>query len=104
MTNDIQLCHILVAYRGARQASVDRTRAEAQTRAADIVRQLQAGVPMDVLADLSDEPFGARNGGRVTVPCALVFAPFVAAADLEVGQTGEVVETEYGFHIIRRLG
>lgn len=83
---------------------MERSRDEARVRAESIRVRMQSGVPIEELVVLSDEPYGIRQQGKITVPADLGFSPFLEASALEIGAVGDLVETEYGFHIIKRCG
>jgi hypothetical protein len=99
--------HLLVMFDGSRGApkTIRRTRDEARARAFEALERIKAGENFDqVVASYTDEPGGAaRHGvlGRFTRD--QMVKPFSDAAfALEVGQVSTVIETPFGFHVIRR--
>ncbi len=51
----------------------------------------------------SDDPSGQRGGDMGRITRFIIDDRFVAAAfDLDIDETSDVVETGYGYHIIRR--
>ena len=95
--------HLLVAYEGAAGASVERTKAEAEALATELLEQADPGSLPTLARKHSDDPTG-RRGGRLGVwktgRMAIEFERCVSAA--EVGQLGPLCETPFGFHIVRR--
>jgi len=52
----------------------------------------------------SDDPGSAKQGGRIEASRGMMVKPFESAVfSLNVGDISEVVETEYGFHIIQLI-
>ncbi|MBM4376605.1 MAG: peptidyl-prolyl cis-trans isomerase [Deltaproteobacteria bacterium] len=99
--------HILVMHLGsqARPESVVRSRDEALARAREVLGKLKAGADFAALVDAySDEPGAAERGGDLGVfPRNAMVKPFSDAAfKLTVGELSDVVETRYGFHVIKR--
>jgi parvulin-like peptidyl-prolyl isomerase len=99
--------HILVKYKGAKNAaaSVSRTREEACLRAAEVRDKLRKGEEWDAMVkEYSDETGAATRGGTLgTVERKDVAKPFADAAfELSVNMLSDVVETEFGFHVIFR--
>jgi parvulin-like peptidyl-prolyl isomerase len=90
--------HVLVSTEG-------RTEAEASARVDDLRVQLDAGASFDVLAsEQSDDATAAQQGGDLGCGGPERFAPAFgeAASALEVGEVSDPVQTEFGFHLIRR--
>ncbi|MDI1444037.1 thioredoxin domain-containing protein [Polyangium sp. 6x1] len=99
--------HLIVMYAGSKRAPahVTRTRSEALARAEEARKRLRAGASFsDIVAQYSDEPGAAQRGGDLgTFPRGAMIREFEEAVDkLNVGQTSEIVETPFGFHIIVR--
>jgi len=99
--------HVLVMHRGSERApaGVTRTREEARTRAEEVLRRARAGEDFAQLArTYSDEPGAATSGGDLNEfgPGQMV-PPFERAAfALEVNAISDIVETDFGFHVIKR--
>ncbi len=99
--------HILVAYRGAERCppGVTRTKADAKARAAEVDAKAKAGEDFSALvAQYSDDP-GAKDRqgslGKFTRD-KMDKAFSDAAFALRVGEVSDVVETRFGFHVIKR--
>jgi parvulin-like peptidyl-prolyl isomerase len=99
--------HVLVQYQGAKTAKVHifRFRDEACLRAMEAREELRAGADFgEVVKKYSDEP-GAdmRAGSLGTIERKDVVPPFADAAfELLPREISDVVETEFGFHVIKR--
>ena len=107
---EVAASHVLVAYKGAKGAaradpSITRSKEEAKTRADSLRKQIvdEAKDFATVARENSDGPSKTKGGdlGKFTfVTMAKAFSE--AAFALDVGGVSEVVETPFGFHIIKR--
>jgi hypothetical protein len=96
------LQHILI---GVQASAAPEERAAARKKAQLALNQLQQGANFDLLASqLSDDPGSKNNGGWLppAKPGSYVTAFDSAAWRLNPGQTTGLVETPFGYHIIRR--
>ena len=103
----IAASHVLVQYQGAKTANVHivRFRDEACLRAMQARDELRAGADFAaVVKNYSDEPGAERRGGSLgTIERKDVVPLFGDAAfELQRGEISNVVETEFGFHVIMR--
>jgi hypothetical protein len=98
--------HVLIAWQGSAAGSgVSRTQAEARTVAEDVRRRALAGEDFGALAArFSDEPgHQTRRGDLGEFGRGAMVPPFERAAfALEPGQVSEIVETQFGYHVIKR--
>ena len=104
MSEQIQVSHVLVSYVDAQNSSSLLTKEEALERIQDLKSQVLSGMSFSEIAtEFSDCPSAEKGGdlgkfGRG----AMVKAFDIAAFELEVGEVSEVVETEFGYHLIHR--
>ncbi len=99
--------HVLVAYKGAKGApkTVTRSKAEAKTRAEEVVAKAKSGTDFTALvAEYSDDPGSKERMGSVgKFTREKMVKPFSDAAfALAVDEVSGVVESEFGFHVIKR--
>ena len=98
--------HVLVAFKGSRRAKPDITRSkeEAKKRAEEVRQKLQKGGDFAALArEFSDDPGASKGGDLGSFTRTAMVKPFADAAfALKVGDISEVVETDFGFHVIQR--
>ncbi len=103
----IEASHILIAYAGAMRAdpAITRTSDEARQLATDLLSQIQTGAITfeDAAVEYSDCPSGVDGGALGQFGRGAMVPEFEDAAfALEVGEVSGVVETAFGFHIIKR--
>jgi peptidyl-prolyl cis-trans isomerase SurA len=99
--------HILLAYKGAKRArpTVERTKEEAEKLATELAQKIKQGADFAALAaEHSDCPSGKRKGGDLGIFPSNRMAPEFSEGvlALEVGETSDPVETDFGFHVIKR--
>lgn len=105
---EISAQHLLVMYEGSKSApkSIKRSRSEARIRATEALDAIKRGQDFDkVVSAYTDEPGGAARRGALGKFSRdkMVKAFSDAAFALEVGEISPVVESPFGFHVIRRL-
>jgi peptidyl-prolyl cis-trans isomerase C len=97
----VRASHILL---GFPQNADDAAKQKARAQAADVLKQVKAGKDFAGLAkQYSSDPGSAQQGGDLGFfgPGQMV-PPFDKAAfSMQPGQTSELVETDFGVHIIR---
>jgi len=103
----VSASHILVAYKGSRRAqpTITRTKDEAKKRAEQLLARARKGEDFGQLArENSDDPTAkARSGDLGSFDRNMMVKEFADPAfALKPGQVSAVVETDFGFHIIKR--
>jgi len=99
--------HVLIAYRGAKNAppGVKRTKAAAKTLADEVAAKAKAGSDFSALVQEYSEDPGTKDRlgsvGKFT-PDKMVRPFSDAAFKLRVDEVSAPVETEFGFHVIKR--
>ena len=102
----IRASHILVSYAGAPRTEAVRTKEEAAVLAEDILGKIEAGEDFEDLARRFSDCPTARSekpGDLGFFDKGKMVKPFEDAAfSLKVGGVSGVVETKFGYHIIKR--
>ncbi len=104
MSDQIRASHILVSHAEAQGASSLLTKEDALAQIENLKTQLETGREFNDLAkEFSDCPSSGQGGdlgmfGRG----AMVPAFDQAAFDLETDAVSDIVETEFGYHLIQR--
>ncbi len=98
--------HVLVAWAGAMKpdASVKRTRDEARVRADEARARILAGEDFAKVATAMSDDKSKSRGGRLGNFNAGTMVPVFeeVVRGLSVGEVSTVVESPFGFHVIRR--
>ncbi|MCB9676799.1 MAG: peptidylprolyl isomerase [Alphaproteobacteria bacterium] len=101
---EVAVSHILVGYAGALQSDATRSREDARTLAEGLRAKVLGGTPFEVVARESSEDSSATRGGDLGLVARGQMVPGFedAAFALDEGAVSEVVETPYGFHVLKR--
>jgi len=94
---EVRASHILI------QPDPNQTKEQAKAKMEEILAEIKAGGNFEELAKANSECPSAPNGGDLEYfPRGKMTQSFEDVAfELEVGQISDVVETEYGYHIIK---
>ena len=108
LPDEIAARHILIAYKGSEKAggNITRSKDDARKLAERVLTEAQKTTDADfakLAGKHSDGPTESKGGDLGTFKKGIMASEFDAAAfKLKVGGTSDVVETKFGFHIIRR--
>ena len=99
--------HILIMSVDSKQKpdTITRSKAEAKKRAETVLAKIRAGANFEeMVKEYTDEPGGAERNGDLGVfeRSAMVKTFSEAAFALQKGQVSDVIETQFGYHIIKR--
>ena len=106
MSDAVRASHILLMYAGSERSTATRSRGEAEQQIRALKEQIDTGADFGELASKhSDCPSGKRGGDLGSFGRGQMVAAFESTAfALPVGATSDLVETPFGFHLIRRTG
>lgn len=104
MAQTIRASHILKMYAGSSRSTAARSKQEAALEMRDLQARLADGGDFAELARAeSDCPSGGDGGDLGHFGRGMMVGAFEEAAfALDVGETSDVVETDFGYHLIRR--
>ncbi len=108
VANNAMIKHILIGWKdseGHDPRSATRTKADAEAQVKSLLDQLKAGADFDALMkQYSEDPGSARTATayRVSPDASLVIEFKQLGLRLKVGEIG-VVQSDYGFHIMKRV-
>ncbi len=106
MADQVRASHILLMYAGSMRSRATRSKDDAHREIQALETQLQGGADFAELAKAhSDCPSSAKGGDLGSFGRGQMVGPFEEAAfGLPVGSTSGVVETPFGYHLIKRTG
>ena len=106
MSEAMRASHILLMYHGSERSTASRSKDDARQQIDQLKAKVDTGADFGALAaEHSDCPSGKTGGDLGNFgPGQMVKAFEDATIALSVGGTSGVVETGFGFHIIRRTG
>ena len=104
---EVQASHILISYKGADRADADISRSKEEAKAeAERIRKLIVDDNKDfaeMAREHSDGPSSTKGGDLGKFKFEVMAKPFSEAAfALGVNEVSDVVETGFGFHVIKR--
>ena len=104
MSDQITASHILIGHAEASSASTRLGREDALAQIETIKTEIAGGASFtDQAIEHSDCPSSSKGGDLGPFgPGAMVPEFDTAAFELEVGEISDVVETDFGFHLINR--
>ena len=104
--SSVRASHILLMYQGSARSSATRSKEEARTEIEDLAKQIGDGADFAELARThSDCPSGRKGGDLGTFGRGQMVPAFENATfSMDVGQVSGVIETEFGYHLIKRTG
>lgn len=108
IANNAEVKHILIGWKdseGHDPRSATRTKADAEAQVKSLVDQLKAGADFDqLMQQYSEDPGSAKSGipYKVSPDASLVIEFKQLGLRLKVGEVG-VVQSDYGFHIMKRV-
>lgn len=106
MSDKVSASHILLMYAGSMRSTATRSKEEAQEQIAALKADIDGGADFAELAkEHSDCPSGNDGGSLGTFGKGQMVKEFEDATfAMEVGETSDVVETDFGYHLIQRTG
>lgn len=106
MSGTVSASHILLMYAGSMRSTATRSKDDALSQIEDLKTQIDDGADFAELArEHSDCPSGHDGGALGTFTKGQMVKAFEDAAfALDVGATSDVVETDFGYHLIQRTG
>lgn len=106
MSDQVKASHILLMYQGSMRSTATRSKEEALQQMGALQEQIAGGVSFaDLAQQSSDCPSGQQGGDLGTFGRGQMVAAFEQTAfALPVGNTSDVIETPFGYHLIQRTG
>ncbi len=104
MSDQIRASHILINHAEAPQANTQLSADDAMEKIGALKVEIESGTPFDQVAgEHSDCPSSRQGGDLGNFGRGAMVPEFDKAAfDLEVGGLSDIVETEFGYHLIYR--
>ncbi len=104
MSDTVKASHILLMYKGSSRSTATRSKEEAGEQIGQIKTQLDGGSDFgDLAKQHSDCPSGAKGGDLGQFGRGQMVGAFEDTAfGMGVGETSNVIETDFGYHIIQR--
>lgn len=106
MSDHVMASHILLMFQGSMRSTATRSKADALALIQDLKKQVDGGADFgDLARQHSDCPSGEEGGNLGLFGRGEMVPEFeVATFALPVGGVSDVVETSFGYHLIKRTG
>ncbi|MBL4747332.1 MAG: peptidylprolyl isomerase [Magnetovibrio sp.] len=106
MSDKVSASHILLMHEGSGRSNATRTKEEALELINDLKAQLDDDADFAELArEHSDCPSGSKGGDLGKFGKGQMVKEFQDAVfALDIDNTSDVVETDFGYHLIKRTG
>ena len=104
MTDQVRASHILLMYEGSMRSTATRSKDEAETLMNDLKAQIESGTAFaDLAKEHSDCPSGNEGGDLGHFGKGMMVPEFEQSAfSMQPGETSDIVETSFGYHLIQR--
>ena len=104
--SSVRASHILLMYQGSARSSATRSKAEAESQINALKAEIDGGADFAQLAQAnSDCPSGRKGGDLGSFGRGQMVPEFEQAAfGMNVGDVSGIIETQFGYHIIKRTG
>jgi len=104
MVDQVRASHILLMYEGSERSTATRSQEEALSEIGAIKDQITSGGDFAALAETHSDCPSGRDGGDLGSfsPGAMVPEFDAVAFKLDIGADSDVVETAFGYHLLRR--
>jgi protein-export membrane protein SecD len=102
---EVKANHLLICYKGATRCEEDISKEDAKEKIEELKAKITANNFIQTVKDNSTEPGASTSGGDLGwFGAGAMVKPFEdAALALKTGQISDVVETEFGFHLIFKI-
>ena len=102
----VRASHILLMYAGSARSTATRTKAEALAGIEGLKTELDGGADFAGLAVTNSDCPSARSGGDLGPFGRGQMVPEFeeAAFNMEIGDVSDVIETDFGYHLVTRTG
>ncbi|MEE2837098.1 MAG: peptidylprolyl isomerase [Myxococcota bacterium] len=102
----VRASHILLMYAGSARSTATRTKAEALAGIEGLKAELDGGADFAGLAVTNSDCPSARSGGDLGPFGRGQMVPEFeeAAFNMEIGDVSDVIETDFGYHLVTRTG
>ena len=104
--SSVRASHILLMYEGSARSSATRSKAEAESQINALKAEIDGGADFAQLAQASSDcPSGRKGGDLGSFGRGQMVPEFEEAAfGMNVGDVSGIIETQFGYHIIKRTG